>query len=48
MRHFKWTLALAVLAAQCLVAAWAQEYPSHPVKIVVGYAAGGSPDQSWK
>ena len=26
------------------VFAWAQDYPTKPVKILVGYVAGGSPD----
>jgi len=34
----------ATLALGAMVTARAQGYPSHPVRIVVGYAAGGGPD----
>jgi tripartite-type tricarboxylate transporter receptor subunit TctC len=35
----------SVMLACCLVsAATAEDYPSHPVKVIVGYAAGGGPD----
>jgi tripartite-type tricarboxylate transporter receptor subunit TctC len=37
-----WSLALAVALATS--AAQAADYPNHPVKIVVGYAAGSGPD----
>lgn len=36
--------ALAIAAALHAVPTYAQDYPSRPIKIVVGYGAGGSPD----
>lgn len=39
----KWAAALAASAAFAVPAA-AQEWPSRPVKIIVGYVAGGGPD----
>ncbi len=38
------SLALAALAAPP-TQGWAQAYPSRPIHLVVGYAAGGSTDQ---
>ncbi|HZP76685.1 MAG TPA: tripartite tricarboxylate transporter substrate binding protein [Pseudolabrys sp.] len=40
----KRTLASAFLTLALFAQAYAQDYPSHPVKVVVGYAAGGGPD----
>src|SRR5712664_3024408 len=35
---------LAALALAAPLAAQAQRYPTHPVRIIVGYAAGSGPD----
>src|ERR1700716_915949 len=44
-RHFATGLAALALAAPALgVPARAQRYPTHPVRIIVGYAAGSGPD----
>src|SRR5262249_44413515 len=34
----------AVLLSLSVTVAEAQQYPDHPVKVIVGYAAGGGPD----
>ena len=39
---FKLLVQLALISFTSLV--WAQDYPNKPVKILVGYVAGGSPD----
>ncbi len=44
VRHLTPALMLAALAASMPLQANAQPYPSKPVKIVVGYAAGGAVD----
>jgi len=41
-RHL--AIALATLALAAPAATQAQRYPDHPVRIIVGYAAGGGPD----
>ena len=43
IRSVKLLLALAVLFATCGIAS-AQPYPSAPVRLIVGYAPGGTPD----
>ena len=42
----KFLLKTLSIALVCLspVLSWAQDYPVKPVKILVGYVAGGSPD----
>jgi tripartite-type tricarboxylate transporter receptor subunit TctC len=40
-RNFSWVALIFLSAA---AAAQAQQYPDHPVKVVVGYAAGSGPD----
>ena len=35
---------LALVLSLASVTAQAQQYPDHPVRVVVGYAAGGGPD----
>jgi tripartite-type tricarboxylate transporter receptor subunit TctC len=37
-------LSIFALAACCLSTAQAQQYPDHPVRVLVGYAAGSGPD----
>lgn len=46
MKHFsrlRWAI-LATLTSLLMVAAHAQQYPSRPIRILVGYAAGGTAD----
>ena len=47
-RHLATALATLALAAPLVLAApaatQAQRYPDHPVRIIVGYAAGSGPD----
>jgi tripartite-type tricarboxylate transporter receptor subunit TctC len=40
----KQILCIAALLAGCLGQAWAQNYPSKPIKVIVPYAAGGAAD----
>jgi len=37
-------IAALVLAAACASQAWAQAYPNKPIRVVIGYAPGGSAD----
>jgi len=41
---FRFRLFLAIALSLSSVTAQAQQYPDHPVRVVVGYAAGGGPD----
>ncbi|HUL89566.1 MAG TPA: tripartite tricarboxylate transporter substrate binding protein [Pseudolabrys sp.] len=41
---FRFLLFLAMALSLSSVTAQAQQYPDHPVRVVVGYAAGGGPD----
>jgi tripartite-type tricarboxylate transporter receptor subunit TctC len=43
MRKLLWAAAVG-LAASCGSAAWAAEYPSKPIELMVAYGAGGSTD----
>src|SRR5215470_7069372 len=43
-REFLRLTAATVAAPALLQSAWAQSYPSRPVRIIVGYAAGGATD----
>lgn len=43
-RRLSLALAVATLAAACPLLASAQSYPAKPVKVVVGYSAGGAVD----
>jgi tripartite-type tricarboxylate transporter receptor subunit TctC len=43
-RILKFALAAALLASSLLPAAWADDFPSHPLKIIVPYSAGGGAD----
>ncbi|HEY2758174.1 MAG TPA: tripartite tricarboxylate transporter substrate binding protein [Pseudolabrys sp.] len=38
------SLSVVALVVSCLTAAQAQQYPDHPVRVLVGYAAGSGPD----
>jgi len=44
-RRLVWTLACAGMLAGAGSGAWAQAYPAKPVRMVVGFAAGGSTDK---
>jgi tripartite-type tricarboxylate transporter receptor subunit TctC len=47
MYRIRFTLAAAALiCAAAATAAWSQQYPNRPIRIVVGFVPGGSPDAS--
>ncbi|HLQ93645.1 MAG TPA: tripartite tricarboxylate transporter substrate binding protein [Xanthobacteraceae bacterium] len=43
-RKFLLSAAVAIAAPAICTPAWAQEYPTRPVRIIVGFAAGGASD----